>query len=289
MSSMFEKLIDYCQRKNVLKRYSYLFLALFVSSICYNLLVYPSKIVAGGTSGLSILIEHAFNITPSYFILLFSVAILIIAMFVLGFEKTAGSIIASLAYPFFIDITSGITTIIAINNTDMLLISLYIGVISGWSSGMIYKMGFSNGGMSLIVQMLHEKCHIAAGKCSFLINMIIVVLGGLIFGINNLMYAIMVLFVSGIITDKVMLGISNNKMFYIITSKNDEVKNYLLNEMGKGVTEFKITSGYKGDNREALMTVVPTKEYFRITEGIKKIDTNVFFVVADSYQTSVNA
>lgn len=289
VNKVIEKIIENVKEKQLLKRYTGMLIVLFISAISYNLLSYPAKIVSGGTSGLSILIEEVFHITPAYFMLVFQVIVLVLAIFVLGFEKASGSILATFIYPLFVDLTSGITTIISVNSEDMLLISLYIGIISGFVSGIVYKMGFSNGGISLINQILHEKYHISISKCNFIINIFIVVLGGVIFGFANLMYAVIVLFVSGIITDKILLGISNNKVFYIITSKDKEVKNFILNEMGHGITEFKATTGYKEDKKEVLMTAIPTKEYVRVTEEIKKIDNQVFFVVADSYQVSDSA
>lgn len=289
VSKMLNKIIDVIEEKHLIKRYGYLILALFISAICYNLLIYPAKIVSGGANGLSIVVETAFGIPPATFILVFSTIILILSFLILEVEKSSGSVISTFVYPVFVELTSGITTIIDINNNDMLLISLFVGIINGWTSGIIYKMGFSNGGISLINQMLFEKLHFPLSKSTFFINMIIVVLGGIFYGVETILYAIIVLFISGIIIDRVLLGISNNKIFYIITTKEEEVKEYLLNEIGHGVTKFDVVKGYLNSKSQALMTVIPTKEYFKVSEGIKQIDKNAFFVVTDSYQMSNGA
>ena len=286
---MFNKIWLKIEEQHLIKRYTYLILALFIAAICYNLLTYPAKIVAGGTNGLSILVESLFKIPPSIFILVVSVVILIISVFVLGIEKSSGSVIATFLYPLFVDITSGITSIISIENNDMILISLFIGIISGWTSGIIYKMGFSNGGISLVCQMIFEKFHISVSKVSFVINMIIVLMGGLYFGFENIMYAIIVLFVSSVVIDRVLIGISKNKVFYIITTKEKEVKEYLLENIGHGVTEFDVINGYQNKKGKVLMTAIPTKDYFKTSEGIKQIDNKAFFIVTDSYQMSNGA
>jgi len=266
------------------KRYLYLMLALFVSAISYNLLVYPAKIVAGGTNGLSIIVEYLFHIPPSIFILIANVIILIIALITLGVEKSSGSVIATFIYPLFVDITSGITSILSVENNDMILISLFIGLISGWTSGLIYKIGFSGGGTSLVSQIIFEKLHVSVSKSYFALNVIIVLLGGLYFGIENIMYAVIVLFVNSIVIDKILLGISKHKVFYVVTTKENAVKQFLLNQIGHKITEFKVISGYSNKKGIMIMTVVPTKEYFKVSEGIKEIDNNAFFIVTDSYQ-----
>ena len=258
--------------------------AMFIGAINYNLFIYPSKMVAGGGNGLSIIAQYLFNIKPSIFILLFSSLTLILAVIFIGVEKSSGAILSTFIYPLFVDLTSGITTIINPNNDDMILICLFAGIISGFASGIIYKMGFSGGGISLISRMIYEKLHISISKTSFCINMFVVIAGGIIFGFENIMYAIILLYVDKLIIDRILLGISNNKIFYIVTNKDKEVEEYLIKKLGLHVTEFEVIGGYKLQEDQVIMTVVPTRDYVRITEEIKKIDEKVFFVVTDSYQ-----
>ena len=277
-------IINIIKEKHLIKRYALLIVALFISAISYNLLIYPTKIVSGGTSGLSIIVEYLFQIPPSIFILTANVLILIISFVTLGVEKSSGSVISTFVYPLFVDLTSGITSILSIENNDMILISLFIGLISGWTSGLLYKVGFSGGGTSLVSQIIFEKLHIAVSKSYFAMNVIIVLLGGVYFGIENIMYAVIVLSVNSMVMDKILLGISKNKIFYIVTTKEQEVKNFLLNKIGHGITEFKVINGYSNKKGIMIMTAVPTKEYFKVSEGIKEIDNDAFFIVTDSYQ-----
>ena len=284
VNSKIRKLMIKIKKEKLLLRYALLLTALFVNSICYNLLLYPARIVAGGTNGLSIIIEEIFHITPSIFILLFSVACLIIGLFTLSLERVSGSFVATFAYPLFVDLTSGITSILDVNNSDIILICLFAGVISGWTAGSIYKTGFSSGGIALINQVIYEKFKISISKINFFINMVIVLLGAIYYGVENIIYAVIVLYLASIILDRVLLGVSKHKVFYIITSKEEEIKNYLLNEVKHGVTDFEVISGYSNKNTKVLMTVVPTIDYIKVKEGVTKIDKDSFFVITDSYQ-----
>lgn len=284
VNKIVDKIIYKLFEEKLLKRYCCVLLAMFISAINYNLFIYPSKIVAGGGNGLSILAQFLFNIKPSVFILLFSTIVLIVAVWTIGFQKSSGALFATFIYPLFVDMTSGITTIINPNNDDMILICLFSGIISGFASGLIYKMGFSGGGVSLISKIFYEKLRISVSKMSFYMNLFIVVSGGIVFGFENIMYAIIFLYVDKIVIDRILLGISNNKIFYIVTNKDEEVKDLLLNKLGCHITEFEVIGGYKDKEDQVIMTVVPTKEYFRITEEIKNIDEKAFFVVTDSYQ-----
>lgn len=286
VNKIIDKIIYKLFEEKLLKRYFYLVIANLVGAIAYNLLLYPTKIVAGGSGGISILVESIFGIEPSIFILIFATTILILSILTIGFEKSSGAIVSTFIYPVFIDLTSGVSSIISVQGSDLILISLFAGMISGWTSGLAYKVGFSGSSTSLISKILYEKFNISVSKTNFIMNMLIVICGGAYYGVENIMYAAIVLYASSIVIDRVLLGISQNKMFYIITSEDDKVKEFLLNEIGHSITEFDVVGGYNSKADQAIMTVVPTKEYFKVTEGIKQIDKNAFFVVTDSYETS---
>ena len=80
-----------------------------------------------------------------------------------------------------------------------------------------------------------------------------------------------------------MLSVSENKTFFIVTSKVDEVKDYIMNNLSRGVTVLDAHGGYSDSKQKVIMAVVPTIEYFKAKEGIKEIDENAFFTIMDSY------
>ena len=122
------------------------------------------------------------------------------------------------------------------------------------------------------------------GKTNFVINSIIVLIGGYYFGITMIMYAIIINYINSIIVDKILLGISKNKSIYIVTEKSDEIKKFIINEMHHSITVFQVEGAYTNEKREVLLTIIPTREYFEITESIKLLDKNVFYVVSDAYE-----
>ena len=85
-------------------------------------------------------------------------------------------------------------------------------------------------------------------------------------------------------SDKVILGISDSKAFYIITDHEAEIKEYILKYLNHGVTVFNAKGGYLKEKQTVLMCVLPTKDYYRLKEGIHEIDDDAFFVVTDAYE-----
>ena len=199
---------------------------------------------------------------------------------------TAGSLVATLLYPLLVELTSNIGTYIKIDTNDLLIISIYIGVIGGFANGLMYKSGFSSGGIPIINQILYKYFKIPISTSSFTINTIIVLIGGIFFGTTKVMYAIIILYINSLMLNKVLLGISNNKAFYIVTTEDKKVKDYIIETLKHSVTIFDVKGGFLQKKRKILLTVIPTREYFKVTEGIKLIDKDAFFVVTDSYEVS---
>ena len=269
--------------KNVF-RYVWLVVLMFISAINYNLFLNPNSIVSGGGNGLSILVEELFGIEPAIFILLFSVIVLIFGFMILGIEMSSSSIVAIFVYPFFVSITSGISSISFLQADDKLLVGIFAGIISGFVMGSVCKLGFSQGGVIQISQMINKIFKIPVAKCNFILNSIILLLGVFVFGLSSSLLGIVVLFISSMVVDKILLGISSNKSFLIITSEEDEMAEFIRKELGHGVTIFFVNEKNSKKQKRALMTVIPTRDYYKLTEGAKKIDNDVFFVVTDSYQ-----
>ena len=100
------------------------------------------------------------------------------------------------------------------------------------------------------------------------------------------MCAVIFLYVSSVVIDKVLLGISCNKSFYIITDKEKEIKKYIIQELNSGATIFNVKSGKSDDDKCVLMATVSNELYYKATKKIKKIDKNAFFIVTDSYEVN---
>lgn len=258
-------------------------LSLVISAFTYNVFLLPLSLVTGGTNGIATIIHYLYDFNPALIIFIISASCLILSYMYLGVEKTSGSLIACIIYPLLVQLTSGIIKNFNIT-TDILIIVIFAGVLSGISNGLMYKSGYSSGGLPIISQILFEKFKISVAKSSMTMNIIIVGIGAFFFGINNLLYATIFLYINNLVLDKVLLGVSSNKAFYIITDKNKEIKEYIIKELNHTVTIFDVKGGFLNNKKDIIFTVIPTRDYYKLTEGIKNIDKNAFFVATDSYQ-----
>lgn len=279
-----DDVIGRLKKKKVGKRITMLVVSLFFSAIVYNLFLLPVNLVTGGAGGIATITNYVYGIDPALMILIVSIICALLSLMYLGPEVTAVTILASVLYPFFVKITEPLTDIIQMDYSDMFTITLFAGVLNGIANGLMYKTGYNNGGLPVISQILEKYCKIPIAKTSAVINITVVLIGGIFFGSTNVMYAIILIYLNSIIINKVLLGISNNKAFYIITSEEAQIKDYIIRTLGHSVTVFDVKGGFLNKKNKVVLTVVPSSEYYRVTEGIKMIDKDAFFVVTDAYE-----
>ena len=271
-------------QKFKIKRYIQLVLGVIILALAFNIFILPNNFVYGGVSGVSIIAKELFGLDPSIVILVLSLLLLVISYFTLGKEKTAASILGSILFPIATKLTSNVGLFLDFDPSQQLLSAIFGGVVAGLGAGLIYKAGFTSGGTDIIEQIMSKYFKMSMGKAIIICDGLILISGTFIFGINNFMYAIIVLYLISMIADRVLLGISDSKAFYIVTENEKEVKAFILDKLSHGVTIFEARGGYENKKQKVLFCVIPTKEYFKLKEGIAMIDSKAFFVVTDAYE-----
>lgn len=271
-------------KKTRIKRYFYLLIGLLFISIAFNAFLLPKDIVFGGVSGLSIIFKQLFGWDPSTFILISSLLLLVISYFALGLEKTKGSVLGSLLFPLFIKLTNNIPMYLNLTESEIFISALFGGALYGIGAGLVFKAGFTTGGTDIVNQIISKYLKVSMGNALLMSDGLIVFSGIFVFGLTKFMYALVTLYIISILTDKVLLGISDSKAFYIIAEKEEEIKEYILEELGHGVTTFDAKGGFTKEKQKVLFCVIPTKDYFKLKEGIHNIDSDAFFVATDAYE-----
>ena len=281
------KIIDAVNKKNILKRYVMLLSGTLIVAFAFNLFFLRYNIVCFGVSGISIVLSK-FGVNPSMFIMLANLFLIIISYFFLGVDEVKNQIVGALIYPVFVELTLKVTNLIDLGNLEMIVIAVIGGILAGIGYGLIYKSGFSTGGTDVIGLLVCKYSKISMGSAMMFVNVSIIVIGKIVFSWEIVMYAIVVAYLISVATDKILLGISNSKAFYIVVDrdKDDIVNDFLLSLPGVGSTIIDANGGYSNDKQTLILAVAPTKMYFLIKEGLKEIDKNIFYLVCDSYEVS---
>lgn len=270
--------------KRKIKRYTNFFLGCFLVAVAYNLFLASNNLVPGGVSGLAVVLNYLFDINNALFVFIVGIFLLMLSYVLLGKEKTKYSVLGTIVFPIFLELTVHINKLIPMDTSQLLLSSVFGGVIYGFGIGLIFKAGFTTGGTDIVNQILSKYLKLSIGKCMLITDGLIVAFSAIVFGPIHLMYSILVLYIISIMSDRVILGISDSKAFFIVTEKDDEVRDYVLNVLGHGATIFKAKGGLNNKNQNVLMCVLPTKDYYKLKAGINEIDKEAFFLATDAYE-----
>lgn len=272
-------------KKGRVARYAQFVFGVLLVALSFNIFILPNDTVSG-VSGLGVILYRTLGIEPSLVILIGSVILLILSFILLGVEKTKNSIIGSLLYPLFVKLTENIVGYVDLGSTETIVVVLFGAIIMGIGLGLIFKAGFTTGGTDILNQIVSKYFKMSIGKAMLFTDGTIILISLFVFGWQKFIYSVILVYIMGIMTDKVILGISSSKAFYIITENETSVKKFILNHLSHGVTVLEGRGGYTGNNQKVIMCIIPTKEYFLAKEGIQQIDPNAFFLVTDAYEVS---
>lgn len=272
-------------RKNFYVRSLVLVFSVAMIALNYNLFLTPNDFVIGGTSGIAIILKKLFGLEPAIFIGITSIILIIISFILLGSRETARAVVGSILYPVFVYLTKPLALYLSsyIDLDSLLLVALIAGAISGFFNGIIYKIGFNTGGSDILMKIMNKYVKVPEGKAVFSINIIIMIFGAIIFGVNKFIYSFIILYLSTVIIDKIIIGISNSKLFIIHTKEIEKVKDYIIEDLKTGVTILDAKGGFSKEKSPVLMCVVPTRDFYLFKEMVLEIDPDAFFVITDCY------
>lgn len=268
--------------KKWIRSYIGIILGAVVTAVALNMFLIPHKIAAGGTSGLATVLHHLAGLPVGATMLSFDIPLLLISIKILGarfgFNTLIGAIILSLS----IDLTA---PFIPVLTNDLLLSSLYGGVLTGIGLGLVFRFEGSTAGTDLAAAIINKLFGISVGQALLLVDCFVIVSAGLAFHSAELsLYAMISLFVSTQIIDLVQEGPSSAKAFFIMSAKADALADAVMTQMERGVTFLHASGGYTKEKSEVLLCVVSTREISRLKEIIYALDKAAFVFVTDAHE-----
>lgn len=248
----------------------------------------PMELVTGGFTGISILIKHLTSTDNSDGIPLWLTNLFLnIPLFIAG-KKIKGkkyfikSLYAALMLSFWLNLLPVFPWLDA---GDVLLSSLAGGVFCGLGAGIIFRTGACSGGTELLAAIIQKKIpYYSIVPIVFGCDILVVILGAVIFGIQKAGYALIALFVVSKISDTVLEGFKESRTVYIITEKEKEIANLIAQNIKRGITGIRSFGYYSRKDKNMLFCVVSKKEIVDIKELVMQADKNAFLVIGDALE-----
>lgn len=181
-----------------MKKYILLLICLFLAALNFNLILSTLKLVTGGTQGLAILLSQITSLKSSIIIFIINITTLTISYFFLTKKSTNSALIATFAYPLFVRLTNNFNSFNFIEKNIYLSV-IMAGIICGITNALIYKIGFSSGGITILNLLINKYLKIKIAISNFLVNSLIIILGFFLFGFKKTILALIVISISSLI------------------------------------------------------------------------------------------
>ena len=196
--------------------------------------------------------------------------------------------ICAILIPISIILFSWIKSAVDLSDANTLLKVIFGAGIVGFGFKMIYKEDGLPSGLDILEEIILRKKRHSIKVITYSIDILLVILVYISSGIIPSMYVVIAHLIIEYFSKSGMLNSSDTKVFYIITSKNELVKDYIMNKLNSGITIFDVVGGYSKAENKVLMSAIKTKDYYKLREEIKKIDPQAFITITDTYEV-INA
>lgn len=237
----------------------------------------PNGLITGGITGISIILEKLFGIKYTYIYYVLSLLVLMIAWISMGKREGLKIITLSIIFPFILIIFESFN--FSFIKNDMMLASIYFGLISGIGSGLVLKRGFSMGGTDTAAKILHHKIFtfVSVSEILLCVDGTIIASSAIVYNLNIALYAIISQIIVVIVIDTVLFGFGSKKVkLEIISCRHQEITEYILHSIKRGVTSYEVKGGYKNLERLKLLTICSPRESMLIKRYIAKVDPDAF-------------
>lgn len=249
-----------------------------------NMFFIPLDLVTGGVTGLAIIVKKLTQnlvpngVAPWITNIVINIPLFLLAITIKGKNFGSRSLFATIFLSFALIYTSYIPPA----TDDILLGSVFGGVISGAGLGLVFSAYSTTGGTDLAATILqHYMKHISVAQLMFTLDALIIISGYFIFGIEKALYALVAVFITAKVVDAFLEGIHFSKAALIISDHNEEISSKIMNTLSRGVTGLQGNGKFSKMHKEILLCVVSKKEIIKLKEIVREYDKNAFIIVGD--------
>lgn len=266
----------------------YLLLGTTLGALSYALFQVPFNIVSGGLSGIGIMIAHFTGWPVGLMYWLMNVPMLALGFYYLGrWRFVVSTLIAATIFSVMVDLFGLYLPQLMVQfpvTHDLLLSSLYSGIIGGIGAGLVYRAGSTFGGTAILGRVIQLRTGLPLSQVYAFTDGIIILVAGLIFGWEIAMYGFLVLVINGLAADYTLEGPSSTRTVTIVTNKPQEMVQALIEEVHRGVSYWPVTGGFTGEMRYMVMCTVYRPQVNLVKRVAADVEPEAFVTIGVSHQ-----
>lgn len=264
---------------NIFIRYVVIIIGMIISSIGINGFLKPAHILSGGVTGVSVAINYLTDINIGLLTFLMNIPIFILGFIFLEKEFCIASLVNMVIFSIVLGLTQNIDEFIKIN--DVLLQSIFGGVLAGCGTGIVFRTRSSLGGTDILATILKFKRNIPMKDTTIMMNLVIVFIGGLLFGLELALYTLIAMFVNASVMNTVKDAMNSQKSVILISKESEKIAKEIMSIVHRGVTYIDAEGAYTHEKKKIIYCIVASNEIPKIKEIALKYDKKSFISVND--------
>ena len=265
------------------RAYSLIVLGTFIMAVAYVIFISPFKFAPGGVYGIAIVLHHLFEFPIGVMGILMDIPLTILGFWILGPRfgvKTIAGMLLLSGWITAIEYFYGYEPFVP---GQPMLSALYGGVLIGIGLGLVFKSKATSGGSDIIAMILAKYVHMSIGQLMIIVDSIIVLLSWIAFKDPMIpLFSWVIIFITGKVVDIMIEGIGYEKTLFIISDKHQEIRDKIINDLGRGGTFIDGKGMFAGKDKTVIFTVVNRREMLILKSFISKIDPNAFLTVVNA-------
>lgn len=243
-----------------------------------TMFILPNDLITGGTTGLALSVNQFTNIPISGFVFSFNVAMFLLGFWILGKKFALTTLISTFYYPIALEFFQRFS-FLSNMTSDLLLSTIYAGLMIGAGIGLVIRSGASTGGMDIPPLVLNKKFGIPISLSLYLLDCLVLLSQMVYKDKERVLYGILLVIIYSFVLDKVLLFGDSKLQVKIISKKHQEITQAVTAQLDRGVTLLKAETGYKHNDTMVVLTVINNREHSRLNELVQEIDPKAFMIV----------
>ena len=267
-------------KKNIIE-YLGITLGSFLIALALTVFLVPNRIAAGGVSGLATVIYYITSFPIGITMLIINIPLFLAGVKIMGKSFGVRTIYGIASLSIFTDLLQPHMTSLT---DDLLLASIYGGVIGGIGLGLVFRFRGTTGGTDLIASLINYYTGISVGEGLLIADGVVVTLAGIFFNLEVALYAAVTIFITSQTIDVIQEGLNFKKGLLIISDKAEEINQMVVDDLNRSTTEFAAKGGYTGEKKRVLLCIISRSEVSEVKRAVADIDKDAFVIISNVHE-----
>lgn len=242
----------------------------------------PNGFATGGVTGIGTVLGKIFTITPAVWIWILNILLLILGFLFLGWQNSFKTIYCSMFYSMVTYVFEVFLPLSEPLTNQPLLELVYAMLLTSIGSAMIFNSDASSGGTDIAALILKKFTNLDVGKALLTVDFVVAASSFFVFGIQAGLFSMLGLFAKAFLVDSVIESLNTCKYFVVITTKREEISQYIIKTLHHGATVNSAVGEFTKDDKTMIHTVCKRSEAIKLKKQIKQIDPGAFIIVTTS-------